>query len=66
MAALRLVTECLTNTRKYAVDNGTDADIAVQLVLSPGTVKNHLAAIQRKLGVRNRVGIAAAVWAQRS
>ncbi|WP_433167980.1 response regulator [Kribbella sp. CA-247076] len=46
-------------------DGGTNADIAKRLVISPGTVKNHLAAIQRKLGTRNRVGIAAAVWSQR-
>ncbi|MFB6725930.1 response regulator [Kribbella sp. NPDC056345] len=51
---------------ELVADGGTNADIAEQLVLSPGTVKNHLAAIQRKLGARNRVGIAAAVWSQRA
>ncbi|MBM0274417.1 response regulator [Micromonospora tarensis] len=39
----------------------TNAQIAEVLFLSPGTVKNHTAAIQRKLGTRNRVGIA--IWA---
>lgn len=39
----------------------TNAQIAEALFLSPGTVKNHTAAIQRKLGTRNRVGIA--IWA---
>ncbi len=39
----------------------TNADIATLLFISAGTVKTHVAAIQRKLGVRNRVGIA--VWA---
>lgn len=40
----------------------TNAEIAAELFVTPGTVKNHLASIQRKLGVRNRVGIAAWAW----
>jgi DNA-binding NarL/FixJ family response regulator len=40
----------------------TNAEIAAELFLAPGTVKNHVAVIQRKLGVRNRVGIAAWAW----
>ncbi|WP_433255994.1 response regulator [Streptosporangium sp. CA-135522] len=40
----------------------TNAEIATELFLSAGTVKNHIASIQRKLGVRNRVGIAAWAW----
>ncbi|WP_030235363.1 response regulator transcription factor [Streptomyces sp. NRRL S-350] len=47
------------------VANGaTNAEIGAGLFISPGTVKNHLASIQRKLGARNRVGIAAWVWEQ--
>ncbi|WP_049563442.1 response regulator [Nonomuraea sp. SBT364] len=42
---------------------GTNAEIAAELFLSAGTVKNHIAAIQRKTGARNRVAIAAWAWA---
>ena len=34
----------------------------VVLVGGPGTVKTHLGSIQAKLGVRNRVEIAARMW----
>ncbi|MFE9334862.1 response regulator [Streptomyces sp. NPDC006925] len=47
----RLVAEGLTNS-----------DIGAELFISAGTVKTHLARLQKKLGVRNRVGIAAWVW----
>ncbi|MBB5078906.1 response regulator [Nonomuraea endophytica] len=40
----------------------TNADIATELFISPGTVKTHLANIQRKVGAANRVGIAAWAW----
>ncbi|MFI6290332.1 response regulator [Nonomuraea sp. NPDC050790] len=40
----------------------TNADIATELFISPGTVKTHLANIQRKVGASNRVGIAAWAW----
>ncbi|MEV4138562.1 response regulator transcription factor [Dactylosporangium sp. NPDC049742] len=42
---------------------GTNAEIAASLSISAGTVKTHVASIQAKLGVRNRVGIAARMWA---
>jgi DNA-binding NarL/FixJ family response regulator len=40
----------------------TNADIGRDLFITPGTVKTHLANIQAKLGVSNRVGIAAWAW----
>lgn len=40
----------------------TNAAIAAELFISAGTVKTHLANIQRKVGAANRVGIAAWAW----
>lgn len=40
----------------------TNADICAELFISLGTVKSHLSSLQRKLRVRNRVGIAAWAW----
>jgi two-component system response regulator DesR len=42
--------EVLAASRQHA----TVADIAGVLYLSPGTVRNHLSAVMRKLGARNR------------
>jgi DNA-binding NarL/FixJ family response regulator len=40
----------------------TNSQIAEDLFLAAGTVKNHIAVIQRKLGAANRVGIASWAW----
>jgi DNA-binding NarL/FixJ family response regulator len=43
-------------------DGRTNPGIGAELYITAGTVKTHLTHIQRKLGVRNRVGIAAWAW----
>ena len=40
----------------------TNGEIAEALTIAPATAKAHVASIQSKLGVRNRVGIAAWAW----
>jgi DNA-binding NarL/FixJ family response regulator len=40
----------------------TNREIGAELFISAGTAKTHVASIQRKLGARNRVGIAAWSW----
>lgn len=40
----------------------TNSEVAAELFISLGTVKTHLGSIQAKLGVRNRVEIAARMW----
>jgi DNA-binding NarL/FixJ family response regulator len=59
--------ECALSTReleitRHVAQGQTNAEIAAQLFISPGTVKTHLANIGDKLGIRNRVGIAAWAW----
>lgn len=46
---------------RLVAEGRTNGQIAEALFLAPGTVKNHIAVIQRKLGAANRVGIAS--WA---
>ena len=51
-----------TEIARLVAQGRSNAQIAAALFLSPGTVKNHLATIQRKVAAPNRVGIAAWVW----
>ncbi|MFH8407930.1 response regulator [Streptomyces sp. NPDC018019] len=60
--ALEALTERETEIAGQVAAGLTNADIARDLFISPGTVKTHVASIQRKLGVRNRVGIAVHAW----
>ncbi|MGY9066690.1 response regulator [Streptomyces sp. CAS3] len=69
LSAVRRPSEPLT-TREQEVaqlvaEGLTNSDIGAELFISPGTVKTHLAHLQKKLNVRNRVGIAAWVWESR-
>ncbi|MFI0938774.1 response regulator [Streptomyces sp. NPDC021020] len=56
------LTERETEIAGHVALGKTNAEIARELFISAGTVKTHVAAIQRKLGVRNRVGIAVWAW----
>lgn len=65
-AAIREPDEPLTRREhdvvRLVARGHTNAEIGAELFISPGTAKTHVANIQRKLGVRNRVGIAAWAW----
>jgi DNA-binding NarL/FixJ family response regulator len=51
-----------TAVAKLVARGRTNAEIATELFVSVSTVKTHLLALQQKLGVRNRVEIAAWAW----
>ncbi|SDR67984.1 DNA-binding response regulator, NarL/FixJ family, contains REC and HTH domains [Actinopolymorpha singaporensis] len=57
------LTEREVEVARLVAAGKTNAEIGADLFISAGTTKTHVANIQRKLGVRNRVGIAAWVWA---
>ena len=56
------LTEREIELARLVARGSTNAEIAEQLFISTGTVKTHVANIQRKLGARNRVEIAAWMW----
>ncbi|MBC2874326.1 MULTISPECIES: response regulator [Streptomyces] len=60
------LTEREAEIARFVAKGLTNAEIGAELFISPGTVKTHLAHVQRKLGVRNRVGIAAWAWDNRA
>lgn len=51
-----------TEIARLVAKGMTNAEIGAELFISAGTAKTHVANIQRKLSVRNRVGIAAWIW----
>jgi DNA-binding NarL/FixJ family response regulator len=54
-----------TEIARLVAKGMTNAEIGTALFISAGTAKTHVANIQRKLSVRNRVGIAAWIWGNR-
>ncbi|MBJ3813005.1 response regulator transcription factor [Streptomyces flavofungini] len=57
-----LLTKREQEVARLVAEGMTNADIGAELFISAGTVKTHLAHLQKKLKVQNRVGIAAWVW----
>lgn len=58
-----VLTERELDVARLVAVGRTNREICTELFLSLGTVKTHLTNIQSKLGVRNRVEIAAWAWA---
>jgi DNA-binding NarL/FixJ family response regulator len=56
------LTEREIDVARLVADGKTNAEIGAELFISAGTVKTRVANIQRKLDVRNRVGIAVWAW----
>jgi len=59
------LTDRETEVARAIARGRTNQEIAAELFISLSTVKGHLTAIQRKLGARNRVEIAAWAWEAR-
>ncbi|HWM09088.1 MAG TPA: response regulator transcription factor [Solirubrobacteraceae bacterium] len=56
------LTERELDVARLVAHGRTNIEIGEELFIAAGTVKTHVANIQRKLGARNRVGIAAWAW----
>ncbi|WP_424215837.1 response regulator (plasmid) [Streptomyces sp. BI20] len=61
-AGVRPVSERELEVVRLVARGRTNQEIADELFIAPSTVKTHLISIQGKLGVRNRVEIAAWAW----
>ncbi|MDJ0382270.1 response regulator transcription factor [Streptomyces sp. G-G2] len=61
-ALIEALTDRETEIARLVAKGLTNAEIGSELFISAGTAKTHIANVQRKLDVRNRVGIAAWVW----
>jgi DNA-binding NarL/FixJ family response regulator len=60
--ASQVLTERELDVVELVARGKTNAEIAATLFVSVSTVKTHMEAVRAKLGVRNRVGIAAWAW----
>ncbi|WP_436759743.1 response regulator [Streptosporangium sp. V21-05] len=56
------LTERELEVARLVAHGRTNAEIATELFIGSGTVKTHVANVQRKLAAANRVGIAAWAW----
>ncbi|MFK3979572.1 response regulator [Micromonospora sp. NPDC050397] len=63
--SVRLLSDREIDVVRAVARGCTSQEIAAQLFISLSTVKSHLSTIQTKLGVRNRVQIAAWAWENR-
>lgn len=59
---LNRLTEREVEVARLITAGQSNAEIAAALFISLGTVKSHVASIQRKLDARNRVEVAARIW----
>ena len=60
--AAEALTDREIEVARRVAEGKTNGEIGKELFISAGTVKTHIANIQRKLNVRNRVGIAVWAW----
>lgn len=64
-ASVRPLSERETEVARAIARGRTNLEIAADMFISLSTVKGHVAAVQAKLGLRNRVEIAAWAWDNR-